>query len=272
MVDGLLSGRLYPHGLELEPIDGWPDAPGIVLVVPGRYWHDCTDDINTQIARYQWVLAIRAGDEEDLLDPKLIQHNNIRWWIQTPRADRDYGDARLFGVGYTPHLAQLPPEPPDKPTDVFMSAQQTHIRRREAFDALAGTPHMARIHATGGFTQGLQPAEYARQMCQTRIAPAPSGAVSPDSFRLWEALQAHAIPIADAVSPVDGITRYWYRLFGDPVFPVIENYSDLPGWINDLLADYPRNANRITAWWMREKRALAHRLRADLEMLGADLA
>ena len=78
MLDRLLLGQLYPHGIECEFEDDWPDADGIVLVIPGRYWHDRADEISDEIARYRWVLAIRTGDEEDLLDPKLIQHPNIR--------------------------------------------------------------------------------------------------------------------------------------------------------------------------------------------------
>lgn len=272
MLNLLLDGSLYPHGLKFERLDAYPDAEGILLAIPARYWADHTGSINEAIAKYRWVLAFRTSDEEDTFDIGKIVHPNIRWWVQTPRAGRDYGDARLFGVGYTPHLAVLPSQPPEKSVDLFMSAQQTHARRQAAFDALAGTQHMARVHATTGFTHGLQPAEYAQQMCQAKIAPAPSGAVSPDSFRLWEALQAHCVPIADAVSPVDGVAQYWTRLFGSVPFPVITDYSDLPGWIDDQLADWPRPANRIAAWWIREKRAMAHKLRDDLKTLGADVA
>jgi hypothetical protein len=273
MLDALLSGSLYPHGLKFERLDAYPaKGDGIVLVVPGRYWADDTAAITEAVSRYRWVLAFRCGDEEDLFDIAKVEHPNVRWWVQTPRTGRDYGAARLFGVGFTPHLMVLPPRPPEKTVDLFLSAQQTHSRRQAAFDALAGTQHMARVHATTGFTHGLQSAEYAQQMRQAKIAPAPSGAVSPDSFRLWEALQAHCVPIADAVSPVDGVTQYWSRLFDSVPFPVIENYNDLPGWIDDQMADWPRAANRIAAWWMREKRAMAHKLRDDLKTLGADVA
>lgn len=269
LLDLLFTNRLWQTGLEFERFDAYTKTPGIILIAPGRYWAGHEQEISGALARYDWVLAIRTSDEEDLFELAKVEHQNLRWWTQTPRVGRDYGTARFIPLGFPPHFDALGVEPPDKTIDVFMSAQNTHSRREQAFDALAGTTYLQRILATGGFTQGLQPAEYAQQMCQAKVAPAPSGAVSPDSFRLWEALQSHAIPIADAVSPVDGVTDYWRRLFGDPPFPVIENYGDLPGYIGDQLADYPRNANRIAAWWIAQKRAMALNLREDLRQLGA---
>jgi hypothetical protein len=50
---------------------------------------------------------------------------------------------------------------------------------------------------------------------------------------------------------------------------VLEDYEDLNKLIDAELADWPASANRVTAWWMREKRSLAHRLVDDLKALGA---
>jgi hypothetical protein len=265
MLDRLLSGELYPHGLQFENAAPWPDASGIVLMIPGRYWHDGTDEIAEAIARYQWVLAIRTGDEEDLLDIRKIAHPNIRWWVQTPRTDRDY-DARLIPLGFPPHFNNL--FGPNRVLDVFLSAQCTHERRVQAFDALPEGPRR-HIEPTEGFTQGLRPSDYARWMCKTKVAPAPSGAFSPDSFRLYEALEAHAVPIADDISPAYDSEGYWERLFPGAPFPILRDYANLLGYINDVLTDYPRIANRVAAWWMGYKRGLARALRKDLGLLGA---
>ncbi|ARG91414.1 hypothetical protein [Mycobacterium kansasii] len=271
LIADLLNGTLYPHGLDIQPVDGYPDADGCILVIPGRYYADDERiaDIDDAIARYEWVLGIRIGDEEDLFDiHQVAGPERMRWWVQTPRADRDYGDARLFGVGFTPHLRYLPADPPEKTTDVFLAAQNTHERRRECFAAIQ--PGKSRkLVPTEGFTQGLPPAEYAEQMVRAKVAPCPSGPASPDSFRVWEALQAHAIPIADDITPGYDSAGYFNKLYPDAPFPILQNYSDLPGYIEDQLGEWPMNANRIVAWWMRQRREMSRWLVDDLKALGA---
>lgn len=272
LLDDLISGAFYPHGLEFEGLDAYPaEAAGILLVIPGRYYASHTAAITEAISRYRWVLAFRVGDEEDLFDIAAVKHPNIRWWIQTPRVGKDYGTARFLPLGYTPHFAALPAQSPEKSLDVFLSAQCTHARRAQAFDALARVPRSKRVRATGGFTQGMPAEEYAEFMAAARIAPAPSGAVSPDSFRAYEALEAHTIPIVDDISPAYDSRGYWERMFPGSPMPVIRDYDDLPGWIDDVVADYPRLANRITAWWMATKRRMAAALREDLIDLGVSL-
>ena len=267
-LDRLFDGSLYPTGLEFKRFEGYPHGvDGCCIIVPGRYWHQRTNEISEALSRYKWVLFFRTGDEEDLLDaPYRIVHPNIKHWIQTPRADRDYGDARLFGVGFPAHFDDLPEHAPDKVNDLFLSAQGTHSRRHLAFSVLSGRQG---ITATSGFTQGLDPRLYAREMLSARVAPAPSGACSPDSFRLYEALEAHCVPIADDVSPVYDSRGYWQKLFGDAPFPIYQDTADLPGYIGDVLADWPRSANRVAAWWITQKRRMAHWLVDDLKALGA---
>lgn len=269
LLDRLLLGELYPHGIDCEFVEPWPDTAGIVLVIPGRYWHDRTDEITTAIARYEWVLAIRTGDEEALLDIAEIEHPNLRWWVQTPRGPRDFPATRYLPLGFPPHFNKLGAMPPAKALDVFLAAQDTHARRSEAFEALAAVDRTKLVEPTSGFTRGLPPIDYTAVMVDTKVAPCPSGAVSPDSFRVYEALEAHVVPIADDVSPVYPSNGYWMALFPDAPFPTLTNYSDLPGYIDDVLTDYPRLANRTAAWWMRQKRRMAGWLQSDVAALGA---
>lgn len=270
VLDLLLSNHLWPTGIQFDRHDAFVKAPGIVLIIPGRYWSapSSTAAITVALARYDWVLGIRTSDEEDLLDIAAVQHPNIRWWLQTPRMDRDY-DARVIPLGFPPHFNQL--QEAARNLDVFLAGQDTHDRRHQAFAALRPGPRR-RIEPTPGFTAGMEPAEYVRCMTATKVAPCPAGAVSPDSFRVYEALEAHAVPIADDLSPAYDSTGYWERVLPGCPFPILRNYSDLPGYIDDVLRDYPRIANRTAAYWMRYKRSLAHWLREDLQYLGADIA
>ena len=270
LLDDLFDNRLYPTGLKFDRINGYPSqVDGAIVLLPGRYWAERGNDISESLSRYQWVLGIRTGDETDSFDVQdRIYHRNIRWWIQTPRTDIDHGDARLIGVGYTPHFADLPADPVDKHLDMFLSAQNNHTRRAEFFSALRETATSV-VRETTGFTSGMPPARYADLMRYARTAPAPSGVFTPDSFRVWEALQAHTIPIADDISPQYRSAGYWNALLPDAPFPIITNPDELPSLIDDLLTDWPANANRVAAWWIRQKRRMAHWLLDDLRDLGA---
>jgi len=122
---------------------------------------------------------------------------------------------------------------------------------------------------TNGFGQGYPRDDFLRRMLATKVAPAPSGPRTQDSFRLYEALEAGCIPVADDMTP-DGRIGYWRHLFGeDPPFPVITNWNDFEQILPELLAGWPANANRVSAWWQSYKRHLAYQLAADLVELGA---
>src|ERR1700757_2284546 len=82
IINQLLDGALYPHGLNIKRVEGYPNAHGCILVVPGKYWADSTATISEAIGMYDWVLALRCSDEEDLFDISRVRHPNIKWWVQ----------------------------------------------------------------------------------------------------------------------------------------------------------------------------------------------
>jgi hypothetical protein len=260
MLDLLFANELYDTGLTFKRVEGYPVADGCILIIPGRYWHHRTNEISECVAKYTWVLAIRVGDEEDLFEPDRVFHRNIKWWVQSPKPGHDYGDARLLGVGFPPHFNVL--WPTERAISVFLSAQNTHRRRHECFDALQNVTVSKLVKETSGFTQGMDKKRYTEMMCSTKVAPAPSGPVTADNFRLFEALEAHSIPIADDKD-------FWLTVFPDAPFPIVDNYDQLAGYINDQLDAWPRNSNHITVWWMHQKRNLTTWLKQDLDDLGA---
>jgi hypothetical protein len=260
MLDLLFANDLYYTGLNFSRHEGYPIADGAIIIIPGRYWHEQANQISECIAKYRWVLAIRTGDEEDLFDPERVFHRNIKWWVQSPKPGHDYGDARLIGVGFPPHFNDI--EFVERGTGVFLSAQNTHDLRNQCFAALEPLDVPKVIHPTTGFTHGMDKSKYVTCMCAAKIAPAPSGPVTADNFRLFEALEAHTVPIADNKD-------FWLTLFPDAPFPIVDNYEQLPGYIRDQLEEWPANSNRITAWWMHQKRQLSKWLLEDLMDVGA---
>ena len=267
----LFANRVYPTGLEFSLTEGYPTGvDGCCLIIPGRYWHKDTDRINEAIATYRWVLAFRASDEEDWFDPARVSHPNIKWWVQSPKVGVDYHDARFFSVGWSPEFNDAPVIMPDKTIDAFLAGQNTHARRRKAFAMLAYVDN-AVLLPTDGFTKGLPPAEYAAQMRAAKVAPCPSGAVCPDTFRFWEALQSHAIPIADDISPVYDSRGFWAQLLPGAPFPVVTDLDCLNGYTRDMIRAWPESSNVVTTWFMQYKRQLARHLVTDLKELGAHI-
>jgi hypothetical protein len=179
--------------------------------------------------------------------------------VQNPRTDK----YNKLGTGYPPQcrteLAKLDYK---KTKDVFFSGQITHSRRLQMWDQIVGARWLdSDLKKTDGFTQGYEPKEYYARMSRARIAPAPSGPETPDSFRLFEALECMCIPIADEIDPKGHFDGFWEWLFDEVVpFPRISNYKDLANYCGTALDDWQNKVNVQTAWWISKKRQFAYRV------------
>lgn len=78
---------------------------------------------------------------------------------------------------------------------------------------------------------------------ECQLALCPKGNVVVDSFRLYEAMTAGAIPIVE-----DDGSGYWREVFG-PEFPclMIQNWDSLPGMISAV--DVKNKSREIKRWW-----------------------
>jgi hypothetical protein len=262
----------------------FPKAEGIILVVPQKYYLDKVDWLNARISEYQWVIYIGTGNEEGEFPIDHLPHPNIKIYYTTPHLKNtpmEYID-RSFGDGFAPQsevIKDFTKEVMTKPLDVYFGGQITHSRRRQCVEAiklLAEDPtYKTELLETKGFTQGYDdPKEYYKRMASAKVTPCPSGPAIQDTFRTYEALEAMSIPIVDSKTPEDaGPTDYWTILFGkEPPFPIIrDDYESLPNYVRNLEADWPRNINRITAWWIAKKREYAQNLNDDIQNL-SDIA
>ena len=50
---------------------------------------------------------------------------------------------------------------------------------------------------TDGFAQGIDQSEYLDEMAVAKVAPCPPGPNTPDTFRLYEALEAGCVPVVE---------------------------------------------------------------------------
>jgi len=269
ILDALVDRSLWrtPGGPRYVSVDGIPaDADGAVVIIPGTQNPD-PDVINAAIKHLRWVLLIITGDEEGLLPHERLSHPNITCWTSTPRPGRHVG-WRGLGFGWPSGIREaLAKDCGARIYDWFFSGQVTHERRHQCA-AVMRTMSGGQLHETLGFAQGVAQADYWRGLASSKIAPCPGGPVTPDSFRLFEALEAGCIPIADEASGRGQEPGYWQRIFGEKIpFPIINDWSTSPDVTRELLANWPRNANKVFSFWQAHKRKLAYALDADVQLL-----
>lgn len=262
----------YEHH-EVRSGDPMPDLPGAIVVLPGRFHVDRVDEVNARLARLGWVLLIVTSDEESLFPFEHLRHPRLRLWLMTPDPAKKYDPAiRFLGEGFAADTTDIlqGADMDARQVDVGFWGQITHPRRERLWKTLNDGFDHSRVFvaasATETFAGGLPRDEYLRSMANTKIAPAPAGPATADSFRFFEALEAGCLPIAD--SRADGQPEgYWDTLllgYEDRGFPVLDDWNVLPGVVDVLLDGWPWHANVAQAWWQRYKRDLVTRLESDV--------
>lgn len=226
-----------------------------IVIIPGAYQYDVIDAINAQLANLKKCTVIVTSDEENKFDLTKLKHPNMRLFATYPHVTK--ANVTWLPIGYPPQLEKMQPEDevvnyPYKGIKVYFSGQINHKSRQDmadSLDTMALDDDDVYIHKTAGFAQGLEHIPYYSLMRQAKVVPAPRGNISPDSFRLYEALECGAVPIPENPD-------FWGHLFTDAPFPVISEKDQWPGYIEDALSKYPQLNNMCQSWWMRKKQEL----------------
>lgn len=273
-VDDFITGGMWhvPNQPELvkKTVRKLPKNDRAIVLIPARHHAGMEAEINKELAKIKHVVLFLMGDEEADFAVEEIEHDSIHIWVQNPHPNR-HDNYNRIGTGYPPQArAELKKHDGDKPLDLFFSGQITHIRRRGMLDNIlwyrAEKNSNTKINATKGFTQGMAHKEYYSYMAKAKVVPAPSGAVIPDSFRLFEALESMAMPLADELNPSGTIRVYWDWLFGRAVpFYTYHKLDEIVGRIEQSLDLWPDLSHTITAWWIDYKRDFAHKVINQLE-------
>jgi len=275
-LERLFNGEEWrvPGGFTFETVDWTPDdGQGRVIVFPcGHYIehgerHTAAMQLSEDLKKLPWAVLIATSDESDSFEwGEFDLPDHVKLWVQTPRPEHTYPEGTFF------HPLGSPTSPKewggwhDKPVDVFFAGQINHVRREECLTALERlqkeqTDLVVKLLPTEGFTLGLPLPTYQDAMRQAKVVPCPSGIKSQASFRFYEALEAGALPLADAYRPDVGGAGYWEMLFDEMPMPVLENWDNL----NPLVLNkYESQAARVSAWWQQQKRRIAYRLQDDL--------
>lgn len=166
----------------------------------------------------------------------------------------------------------------------FLRGVSRHTMMEYAQDIPGGKSH---ITYKWNDENGLSTKDYAALLNNTKFALCPMGEYSVDSFRVYEALEAGAIPIVEAKGLRGALAtlynsynlrtygvwdrkfwlrnyQYWEQALGsDFPCPLIYNWKDLKSLINSI--DVENTSSRINIWWKNHKESLIRLMQSTIE-------
>jgi len=220
--------------------------------------------LNDAASKMKWVIFVSIGDEAQDFDTTLLHHGNMKLWVQAPLPTTKADRYLIQGFPANTQRDQLY----NRDRDFVFMGQVTHARRIACVAAMKKIDRPNILVETSGFGKGLQQRDYLSVMSSAKIAPCPAGPMTPDTFRVYEALECGAIPILDAVSMRPETRGVWPLLLGDHPLPIIEDWATLPDVMAPLLADWDRQSQLVGMWWRARKAQMRNWLAQDLLALG----
>ena len=255
---GLLKEVFDKYEIDQVKVISIPKVDRGFVVVPGPQSLGHEEVINKEIQNISRVLLFITGDEESIFNINKINHPNIEIWIQYPNeSNKQYNK---LPIGVPQHLKQFMPDYPIKNYDLYFGGQITHSRRQQLSKAIQSMPNTL-FKPTAGFAQGDQPIDYYHNLASARIAPSPSGAVTIDTFRFFEAIEMLCLPIGDKINSRGDSIDFYNIVFGCEIpVSLVSNWAELRYLVPELLNQYPRNMHKVVCWWMKYKRDLGIKL------------
>lgn len=245
--DQYLLETLLKDCNEVDSLDGLDSC---IVIIPGAYQFALVKEINYELNKVKEVRVILTSDEENNFPLHELEHPNMKLYSTYPHETT--ADVTWLPIGAPPHIVDSPKDCPQKDIGLFFSGQVNHESRQEMIERLDEVPN-SMILKTNGFSQGLKHDRYYELMSKAKVVAAPRGNISPDSFRLYEALENGAVPVAENPD-------FWYKLFPTYPFPVIEKAEQWRGYVEDAIKQYPVLNNACQAWWLYVKNSFKERL------------
>ena len=255
---GLLKEMFDKYSIEQIKVNSLPITDRAFVVIPGPQNIGHEEHISKELQNIYRLVLFITGDEEGVFDIDKIDHPNVEIWIQYPH--KKHEAYNKLPIGAPQHLKNNLPEYKTKTYNVFFAGQITHQRREQLAEAIALVIN-ALYKPTDGFAKGDKPIYYYDNLASSRIAACPAGAVSVDSFRLYEAIEMMSFPIADLRNSNGVLDNFYQRLFNEVItFHRVKDWNQLPSLTLSLLKEYPNNMHSVVCWWIKYKRDLGIKL------------
>jgi hypothetical protein len=255
---GLLKEMFDKYSIEQIKVNSLPIEERAFVVIPGPQNIGHEEDISKELKNISRLVLFITGDEEGVFGIDKINHPNAEIWIQYPH--KKHEKYNKLPIGVPQHLKNNLPNYKTKTYDVFFGGQITHQRRQQLAEVMPSIKN-ALYKPTDGFAKGDNPVDYYDNLMNSKIAPCPAGAVSIESFRLFEAIEMMTLPIADLVDSSGLKYNFYKNVFNELVpFPQTKYWSELPIIVLNLLEEYPKNMHNVVCWWIKYKRDLGIKL------------
>eukprot|EP01027_Heterolobosea_sp_BB2_P017736 GEZU01025102.1.p1 GENE.GEZU01025102.1~~GEZU01025102.1.p1 ORF type:complete len:325 (-),score=81.61 GEZU01025102.1:132-1106(-) len=217
--------------------------------------------------RNYWFNAIDAKLEKKKKKGKLNQEAMIHW----------------FPLGHTHKFQSLAAEPTSA-SDPQQSQQLLPATQREYFCSFVGSVNdwkpsriemiqelsntMIIDHRTGQevrcfientgyeFAGGRNKSEYSKLLHETAISLCPAG-TNPEQFRIWESLEAGAIPILTKGETFSKLPP------GHPLI-IVDNWNGIAGLLSDFASDPDKllaKQQETRSWWLKFKEEIKNKFR-----------
>ena len=259
---GLLKQTFERNKIEEIVVETLPQEERAFVVIPGKGNAGKEQDISNELNNIGRVVLFITGDEENLFDVDQITHNNISIWVQYPT--RKHQKYNKLPIGAPQHIKDNLPEYSEKTYTACFAGQVTHRRRQQLAEIMPMIKNSI-YRPTEGFAQGDEPKEYYKNLMSAKIAPAPAGVVSVDSFRFFEAIEMLCMPVADLRNSKGHKDNFYHYIFDQTLmFPSTNNWTELPDIIKSILKEYPNNMHRVVSWWIKYKRDLSIKIMSDI--------
>lgn len=260
--DQVFINCLFDNFTHYDGFENYDLSDGAIVVMPLNYNENSIDELNTDIAKLSWCLIILTSNESGSQNYRNIKHPNMKIWLQTPIGS-DEAD-RFLGFGYPSIIEKVINK---KEYEWFFAGQVNHQRRLDCVRELKKLKN-GKLIETAGFYQGLPQSEYMDLMSKSKIVLCPGGPATPDSFRLYEALEMGCIPIVDMhYGNKEYNGDYWDKVFGDCPLIKINEWVGVADAIEHELANYDDRVIEISEWWTNKKKEIQNNLLNDIEEL-----
>lgn len=210
------------------------------------------------LSKTQKALVILMSDEDSAFDYEFCVAPHVKFWTQYHYRNKERIKKRI-PLGVPSRFKDYKVKSLDRKYSVSFVGQVQNEHRQQCVEVIKQIPNSF-IHIASGFggVDGLEYQDYLDILCQSEVVVCPSGSMCTDSFRVYEAIECGALPIADANSPRDYIDfNYWKECNFN--VPSLQSWKTLPDLLNPM---YIKEQSEITQnWWSHYKQIL----KQDLE-------